>query len=402
MEYPTKLATYYSILRSRFPAEMWEYNNCLELVSRHSPEHELEQYFLRYSYAFTVLREQFAHARTTQPLILSDRVGLMWIACYSRPDHIPQHLYVFGPIFSGDGMKEVLISSFFGKSPQIALCSVLQRFPVIPMNEMLDIATMIHYCITQETIPPSEVLYRPDPKLGVRDPEESTAVPADLGLTPSFYDWMMEGIRNGSPIEPLLSVGLSDLSGYGHSDEEILSHAQPATIILADRMLQSAITVGMPPKLGQNLRDRMIHRIYACSSPMELSGLRVSMYTDYARLVQRYRDSGALSRPIQLSCDYIRMHITEPLPLQTLAELCGYTEYYYSRKFKREVGLTPSEFINQTKIFHAKLLLKDSNDSIQAISEQLQFSSRTYFTRVFEELAGVTPSSYRKSARQAK
>ena len=405
MEYPTKLATYYSVLYGRFPVEIWEYNNCLELVSRTAPEHELELYMLRYSHAFSVLRDCLAHARTLRPLLLSDRYGLAWLACFSRPDHIPQHLYVLGPLFLNDFARERLIAHISHRDHpadmRSALLRVLERLPVIPMNELLDIGSMIHYCLNKAQLPPSEVVLAPDPRPCPISDLDHMAPAHDLGLSSVLYERICDNLRDGNTLDPVLSAALSDLTAYGSVQEELLSRAVPATIILADRLCQAALSAGLPAALGRELRDRFAAQAMDTRDAASLSALRTSMYAAFAQNVQRYRPDSSISRPIRLSCDYIRMHITEPLSLEQLSALSGYTEYYYSRKFKREVGLSPAEFINQARILHAKLLLKDTDMSIQDISKKLNFSSRSYFTSVFQSIAGISPSAYRRSIQTA-
>ena len=56
------------------------------------------------------------------------------------------------------------------------------------------------------------------------------------------------------------------------------------------------------------------------------------------------------------------------------------------------------DYIRQTRLEYAKILLTTTSLSIQQISERLQFGTRNYFTRVFKEYAGISPSDYRSSA----
>ena len=99
---------------------------------------------------------------------------------------------------------------------------------------------------------------------------------------------------------------------------------------------------------------------------------------------------------MQSSCDYIQSHITEPLSIVSLAKRAGYTEYYFSRKFKREMQMNISDYIKAEKIKYAKLLLSSTTKSIQEISDDLSFSSRSYFSDSFQKIAGISPSDYRK------
>ena len=78
------------------------------------------------------------------------------------------------------------------------------------------------------------------------------------------------------------------------------------------------------------------------------------------------------------------------------ADLTGYTEYYLTEKFKKETGYTITNYAKFVKVERAKMLLETTNDSMQEIADALAFSSRNYFTKVFTEVAGMSPTEYRK------
>jgi AraC-like DNA-binding protein len=103
-----------------------------------------------------------------------------------------------------------------------------------------------------------------------------------------------------------------------------------------------------------------------------------------------------ISLPIQSCCDYIQLHICEKIQTKTLAEKVSYTEYYLTRKFKKEVGISINEYIQIQKIQYAKCLLSISSETIQYISDLLNFCSRSYFSQVFFKIEGISPSEYRE------
>ena len=74
----------------------------------------------------------------------------------------------------------------------------------------------------------------------------------------------------------------------------------------------------------------------------------------------------------------------------------GYTEYYLTRKFKREMGISLWEYVNRKKVEMAKILLLDNSLTIQDVGSSLNFCSRSYFSEVFQKYAGCSPSSYRR------
>lgn len=82
------------------------------------------------------------------------------------------------------------------------------------------------------------------------------------------------------------------------------------------------------------------------------------------------------------------------LSVAELAAACGYHENYFSSFFKGAMGCTPRHYINLQKINKAKDLLLFSNCNVTEAAEQLGFSCVHYFSRVFHQLTGITPSEY--------
>nr|MCR5826633.1 AraC family transcriptional regulator [Oscillospiraceae bacterium] len=74
----------------------------------------------------------------------------------------------------------------------------------------------------------------------------------------------------------------------------------------------------------------------------------------------------------------------------------GYAEYYLSRKFKAETGLSINNYIKIVKVERAKTLLLSTNLDIQEICDLLGFGSRSFFSQTFRKIVGVPPAAYRE------
>lgn len=93
--------------------------------------------------------------------------------------------------------------------------------------------------------------------------------------------------------------------------------------------------------------------------------------------------------------NYISEHLSQNLTLTFLSNLINYNSSYVSRVFKHETGMNLSEYITLTRIEKAKELLRFSDDSIRTISEQVGFDTTQYFSMVFKKQTGLTPSEFR-------
>lgn len=66
------------------------------------------------------------------------------------------------------------------------------------------------------------------------------------------------------------------------------------------------------------------------------------------------------------------------------------------RIFKKSIGVTPHQYLLEQKIETAKILLKETNISIKAISERLCITDEHYFSELFKKHTSISPREYRK------
>ncbi|MFI2857274.1 helix-turn-helix transcriptional regulator [Paenibacillus sp. JSM ZJ436] len=92
----------------------------------------------------------------------------------------------------------------------------------------------------------------------------------------------------------------------------------------------------------------------------------------------------------------VQSRFEENLTLEAIADLMNFNANYLSRVFKKEVGMSFSEYMAITKLEMAKHLLTTSDLKVQEVAEKLHYQSTTAFIRYFRKMEGMTPSSYRK------
>lgn len=95
--------------------------------------------------------------------------------------------------------------------------------------------------------------------------------------------------------------------------------------------------------------------------------------------------------------DYIERFLHEELSLTKLAELVYLSPPYFSRLYKQITGQGLLEYINETRINRAKLLLRTTDRKIHEIAAEVGLESAPYFTRLFRKRTGSTPQEYRDS-----
>ncbi|ALM48104.1 AraC family transcriptional regulator [Flavobacterium psychrophilum] len=97
---------------------------------------------------------------------------------------------------------------------------------------------------------------------------------------------------------------------------------------------------------------------------------------------------------IYIITEYIRENITSSINLKELSnKACMSTTSFY-RYFKRELGMSPIEFILNEKIKQAKKLLKNPGIQINEVCFMSGFEDCNYFIRLFKKHEGITPKQY--------
>lgn len=91
---------------------------------------------------------------------------------------------------------------------------------------------------------------------------------------------------------------------------------------------------------------------------------------------------------------YLDEHFREDFPLNLLPELCGLSETYFRRLFHRVFNETPAEYRRRLRISCAEDLLLSGQYTLSQIALQCGYPDPAYFSRMFRKTLGVTPSRY--------
>lgn len=93
--------------------------------------------------------------------------------------------------------------------------------------------------------------------------------------------------------------------------------------------------------------------------------------------------------------DYIDHHLGDDIGIDHLADYLGISASYFSMLFKPYFKETFVEYVTRKRLEQAKSLMQSTSLSIAKIAEQLGYSDRRYFTKVFQKYFGMRPSEYR-------
>lgn len=96
---------------------------------------------------------------------------------------------------------------------------------------------------------------------------------------------------------------------------------------------------------------------------------------------------------------YMNDHITEPLDLEELAQIAHLERVYFSKKFKRVMGISPMEYVRNAKVEKAKDWMATTDKSITQIAQELGFQTLQHFSAVFQKSTGISPSQYKRTVK---
>lgn len=141
---------------------------------------------------------------------------------------------------------------------------------------------------------------------------------------------------------------------------------------------------------------------YTKSEKMSDMMMKSCAYRLVAYLGRKYAKNGSVNTDSQKLTrlrsllEYIENNYHEKITTKDLASYCFISEEHLCRFFKKSVGKTVSEYVNQYRVEKASVLLMNTEDTIGNVGESVGFEDINYFSRIFKRIKGVTPREYRK------
>ena len=97
---------------------------------------------------------------------------------------------------------------------------------------------------------------------------------------------------------------------------------------------------------------------------------------------------------------FIESHLSDSeIGIVEMSEAAAVSRSSLNRKMKKMLGLTPAEFLRETRIKHAQRFLLESNKGVSEIAYACGFTDPKYFGKTFKVITGMSPSEYRQKAK---
>lgn len=125
------------------------------------------------------------------------------------------------------------------------------------------------------------------------------------------------------------------------------------------------------------------------------ASMSITILTILQELLDSGKEPAGTLEGIKKATSYIAENFKDKISLEQLAQVAGFSPYYFTRVFKKETGLTPHQYLISTRISAAKYLLSTTNQQIAQIAFGCGFDDVSSFCYTFKKVEKITPSEYR-------
>jgi AraC-like DNA-binding protein len=278
----------------------------------------------------------------------------------------------------------------------------LETIPAYPLLNFVQILCTTNYFLNGEKLVPSDLILQGGIELttvpveAVDAPEHETVEP--IHNTYDYERTLFSYLRHGQiePLEKLLNAQPTGTPGRIAYDE--LRQQKNLFVCATTLATRSAIEGGLDRETAFSLSDLYIQSMERLYSLNDISKLATKMLMDFTERVAAVLRSGCSSELSKQVHNFIVAHMDRRISTGEVAQTLQVNRSYLCEQFKHDTGKSLNTYITELKINEAKRLLRVTKKPVIVVSDQLGFSSQSYFQNVFKKITGKTPKLYRKEA----
>lgn len=223
------------------------------------------------------------------------------------------------------------------------------------------------------------------------DLSNDTAVHNTLALEQTIMNFVRHG--DTAALKKWLKSAPAIRPGILSSDT--IRQLKNTFIVTATLVSRAAIRGGMDVNDALSLSDAYIQKNELLSSVEAIENLQYHMVFDYTEKVEKIRLGKTPTKLLTDIVNYVQKHLSEPVDIAALSKAMFISRTHLAVKFKKETGMTLTEFVLKEKIEEGKRLLRYTDKPISAIAAYLGFSSQSHFANAFKKYANSSPNEYR-------
>ncbi len=212
----------------------------------------------------------------------------------------------------------------------------------------------------------------------------------------SYENELMSAVSGGLTHKvELLLTNFSEIT-FEKRTADPLRNVKNYCIIMNTLLRKAAENGGVHPLYIDSVSSDYAKKIEELNSVEQTGKFMVEIFRAYCNLVKNHSIS-KYSPAVQKTIVAVDADLTADLSLKAMSELNNVSAGYLSALFKKETGLTLTDFVNKRRIKMAKKLLATTNLQIQTVAGHCGILDVQYFTKMFKRYEGKTPKEFRAS-----
>lgn len=208
-------------------------------------------------------------------------------------------------------------------------------------------------------------------------------------------DELMRYVREGDGRRA--DAVLNDLLGYAFFSSYTIEDVRVCTAELCALLSRAAIEGGAGSAEAVSHNRELMRLLWRAESIEDICYFMQEAVERFSEIAFSRRRTGE-QECVQRAIRYIHMHYAEPLSLSRMAQEAHLSESYFSTLFKKGCGYGFREYLSKVRVDRAKELLEKTNMGVTEIAQAAGFDSQSYFSKVFHQRTGLSPSEYRTKA----
>lgn len=197
--------------------------------------------------------------------------------------------------------------------------------------------------------------------------------------------------EGGAGIEQIAVIPAGEEHGFAAAGDNAFVVAD-VPVALAPELARLPAFIQLDPVLSQYVSFLHQHLLQDGKRSSERQMLLLLIQL----LHERFGDSVQLDRRIKIAKTYLEEHFHEAVSLSRLAAVANLSERQLSELFRRQLGMTPRQYLTEKRMQQAWTLLEAGELSVQQVADKVGYTSLAAFSDRFRKHFGRSPRYFRQ------
>lgn len=272
------------------------------------------------------------------------------------------------------------------------MSNVLKNIPLVSLSDFLKTLSFLNYIINENNVMTSNNAMPTAPKIitPMNAPEPV------YHNTAEFEQALIQCIEYGKLdlLHNMLDINVINTKNMGLVSTDSLRALKNVFVTSTTLACRAAVRGGLDYDRALALSDSYLLRLEQIQNYDGFQLLFHEMLTDFTSRTADLHLHNGCSKLIRDVVRDIHGKVYQKITVEQLAATQKVSSSYLSHRFKRETGISLTDYISLQKINEAKRLMQKTDLTLAQIAYQLAFSSQSYFHTVFKKVTGMTPAQF--------